>query len=453
MAACLARLRGRVTLSYSAWDPTEAREVAPASVLLQAYRASAGRRDASFEELREALGDAASAIPRGGALDATDLWFHALDEGGVLRHGTPVVREAYPRLDAGLRAAESLAGDVATAHHGRVRPRPDRLDPRRNPDLVLSASGLEDLGSCGLRYFYRYALGIRKPDDPELDPDAWLGPMDRGRLLHSVYEATLRSARERDVRAGGEAFVDLALEQLEREARLIAREVPPPGEAVRAREMLALRSDVRSFAAMVEGADEHWVELELKFGLLDRPPAHLPLKGGVVRVRGAIDRVDRCPDGLVVIDYKTGGSDRFERRHGTFHGGRRLQNVVYPAVAESELDERVARMEYHFPTRKGRNEVIGYDRDEVRRGLKLIDRLLDAVADGRFLPTEEPGDCRFCDYAPICRHRENGWEMQAPLADWAAARFHELAEYRERREARVWDETFLAELEADDQAS
>ena len=455
LAACLARLRGAVTLSYSAWEPTEARGVAPASVMLDAFRARSGRADASFEELQSELGDPASPIARSGAIDEADLWFHALEEDGILGAGVPVVRQAYPGLDAGIRAARALDAEEATAHHGLVAPRPERLDPRENTDRILSASGLEDLGSCGLRYFYKYALGLRPPDDPELDPDVWLNALDRGSLLHAVFEKVLTEAREAGLRPGTDDFTALALDVLDREARRMERKVPPPGEAVRRRELRELRADVRSFVRMVEEHDRNWRALELKFGLGDRPPAPLELKSGTVRVRGAIDRVDETDDGLVVVDYKTGSTSHYERRHGTFNGGRRLQNAIYTFVAEWALEARVARMEYHFPTWRGQNDVIRYRREEVRRGLGLIDRLLDAVAGGRFLPTEDPSDCRFCDYKPICRHRTEGWKRawETPMADWAAARFGELPELRERRETRVWDETFLAELEGHGETS
>lgn len=453
LAACLARLRGRVTLSYSAWEPTEARAVAPAAVMLEAYRAVEGRPEASFEDLVAGLGDAASAVTRIDAIDSTDVWFRALERDGILASGADVVRSAYPNLDAGLEAAAALAGDAATAYHGVVSAR-EELDPRANPDIVLSASGLEALGACGLRYLYRYGMGIRKPDDPELDPDVWLDALDRGRLLHTVFETVLQAAREKGLRAGDDAFTALALDVLGREARIVARDVPPPGDAVRRREMTELRADIRSFAHMMEGSDDRWRALELRFGFAAEPPAPLELMGGEVRLRGAIDRVDETPAGLVVVDYKTGSTSHYERRHGVFNGGRRLQNLVYTVAAEWALDETVTRMEYHFPTRRGQNRVIGFGREELLRGRGLVDRLLETVADGRFLPTEDPRDCRFCDYRPICRHRTDGWQRdwETPLADWAGEHFETLPEYRERREARVWEETFLAELETDDEA-
>jgi hypothetical protein len=446
LAALLARLRGRVTLSYSAWDPALARELAPSSVVLQAFRRAVGRADASFEDLRRHLEPAASAVPRTTPLDAADVWIHALDHRGVLRDGTAAVRQAFPGLDRGMGAMEALAGDDPTAHHGAIRPRPDRLDPRRSPDLVLSASGLEDLGTCPRRYFYRYGLRIRPPDDPALDPDTWLDPLERGSLLHAVFEATLSAAREAGARAGDDRFAEIALDVLEREAERVERRLPPPGVVVRSREMADLKEDVLSFAEMMSGRDEAWTSLELAFGLHGRPTAELPLPGGTVRLRGAIDRVDRTRDGLVVIDYKTGRPERFERG-GAFNGGRRLQNVVYPAVAERLLGARVHGMEYHFPTRRGRNETVRYERTVIQRGLALIDRLLDAVARGRFLPTEHPADCRFCDYAPICRHSHDGRVAVTPLADWGARRFADLPEYTELRDVRAWEESFFAELD------
>lgn len=454
LAACLARLRGRVTLSYSAWEPTEARPVAPASVILDAFRAAAGRPDASFEDLTDALGDAASPIARSGAIDDADLWFHALEQDGILAAGARAVLAAYPTLQAGFRSAAAVESDEATAFHGLVAPR-DGLDPRDSESTILSASGLETLGGCALRYFYRYVLGMRPPEDPEHDPDVWLASMDRGRLLHSVYEGTLKEAREAGLRAGEPAFVELALEVLDREARFIAREVPPPGDAVRRREMRELRADVRTFSHMMQDVDDHWRALELKFGFGGEPPAVLELSGGEVRLRGAIDRVDETGDGLVVIDYKTGGTSHYQRRHGVFNGGRRLQNLVYTVAAEQLMERAVARMEYHFPTWKGQMETIEFPRAEVVRGRGLVDRLLDGVAAGRFLPTEEKGDCRFCDFKPICRHSTEGFDAawETPRADWALDHFQTLPEYRERREARVWEETFLDELEEHGEAS
>ncbi|HSH46557.1 MAG TPA: PD-(D/E)XK nuclease family protein [Longimicrobiales bacterium] len=451
MAALLARLRGRVTLSYSAWDPAEARSVAPASLLLQAYRLREGRPGATFADLHDAMGEAASAVPRDGArLDAADVWLGALDGGGIFLNGRDVVRAAYPHLDAGLRARAALAYERPTEHHGLVTPRPG-LDPRQS-GAILSASGVQDLGACGLRYLYRSVLGIRPPDDPAPDPDRWLEPMYRGRLLHSVFERVLRQARAAGLQLDDPEVATLAETVLEEEAERIRRQVPPPGEAVASRELVALEEDVRSFVHMLRERGADWVELELKFGLAGRRPAVIRTPAGEVRFRGAIDRVDADGAGLRVVDYKTGRTGAFRADTGAFDGGRRLQNVIYAAVAESLLDRRVERMEYHFPTRRGENSVRGYARPELRRGLALMDRLLDLVAAGRFLPTENTRDCRFCDYGPICRVREEGYTQIAPMAEWAARVAPNAEEYQGLLEVRRFEEWVQPELGADGEA-
>jgi hypothetical protein len=46
--------------------------------------------------------------------------------------------------------------------------------------------------------------------------------------------------------------------------------------------------------------------------------------------------------------------------------------------------------------------------------------MLDGVASGSFVPTDHADDCKFCDFAPICRVRETGFgNIDSPLADWS----------------------------------
>src|SRR5439155_22445153 len=95
-----------------------------------------------------------------------------------------------------------------SAFRGLVNARPE-LDPRDREDVALSASRLEALGGCGLRYFYASVLRVRPPDDPVFDPERWLDALRRGTLLHSVYDRLLD-----DARAAGIAFEDDGFAQL-----------------------------------------------------------------------------------------------------------------------------------------------------------------------------------------------------------------------------------------------
>jgi ATP-dependent helicase/nuclease subunit B len=422
LARLLSRLRGEVTLSYSAWEAAEARTVAPGAEMLQAFRLRTRQPAADYEAMHAALQDRASAVPRAaGRLDRADVWLAALSRDGVMLRGTEVVRRAFPGLDAGLCAAEARRGASFSAHHGRITPRPG-LDPRNHPNLAVSAKRLETLGTCPLRYLLRYVLGVMPPDDADWAADRWLGPLERGLLLHRVYERALRRARERGHSPADDAFGSIALEALEHEVARLAERVPPPGDAVCAIEVELLREDVLAFTQMTRARGAPWTELEYRFGASDRSrsgPVQLDLAGGALRVTGAIDRIDREPDGrLVVIDYKTGSVASFGRPRPVFNGGRRLQHALYAAVVQ-RFPARIARAEYHFPTQRGEAQVARFETRELAPGGQVVDALLDLVRDGFFHPTNDPDDCRVCDYRESCRVRDDGGRTDSPMAAWA----------------------------------
>jgi ATP-dependent helicase/nuclease subunit B len=135
-------------------------------------------------------------------------------------------------------------------------------------------------------------------------------------------------------------------------------------------------------------------------------------------VRGAIDRIDQDLAGLHVVDYKTGST--FGYGAEAFNGGRRLQHAIYAHVAEQRLGGEVVDGQYHFPTRRGQNEAFVYDRRTLAQVTGLIDLLLDGVAAGHFVPTDDPDDCTFCDFAEVCRVRKSYYgKVDSPVAEWS----------------------------------
>lgn len=442
LASLLARLRGRVTLSYSSWESSEGQTVPPASILLHAFRLQQEDPGAGYGDLHDAIGRPVGAIPwRHGPLDATDVWLDALTEDGVLLRGTGAVRAAHPDLDRGLRARTLRESAAVTAHRGGITPRPE-LDPRDHPDVVVSASRMELLGRCPLAYFYRRVLKISAPDDPERDLTAWLDARDRGSLLHAVFEHTLREAREREVAYETEAFEELAYRVLRREADRMRRRVPPPSEFTFISELERLRDDVRIFVRSVREESPSWLELEMSFGYswADHPPVEVDLPGGTLRVGGVIDRVDELENGeLRVVDYKTGGFYG-HGRGDPFDGGRRVQHLLYSEAAEALLGRAVRRMEYRFPTVRGRGQAAPYPKLDLTEGPRLLDSLLDQVAEGTFVPTPDASDCKFCDFKEICGATEGEYgRMRSPPAAWGKRNAPDLPEYAAIREARGMD--------------
>jgi CRISPR/Cas system-associated exonuclease Cas4 (RecB family) len=421
-AALLARLRGLVTFSYAAWDAVEGRAVAPASELLQVYRLSTRNPIADYDALHAALAPAASPIPhRSPPLDADDVWLGALAHAGRLRDGRRTVYAVYPGLLAGARAHRQRADRVPSPRHGVVQPRPG-MDPRDDPGRTISATQLQTLGTCPHRYLLRYVLNVRKPDDPELSTEEWLTPLDRGALMHTVYERALSAARDERLALSDAAFEQRVLDILAEETARHRELLPPPGEAIYRMECELLAEDARAFVAMVREDGDRYIALERKFGRDGSDPVAITLPDGrVLRVTGAIDRVDRLEDGdLVIVDYKTGKRTRFDARHGPYDGGRRLQHVIYAAVARTLFDAEVARAEFHFPTRVSENYRASFDRTELRAGLAVVSQLLDLAARGHFVPTNDPEDCAYCDFAAVCRVRQGAYGKPAsPLAEWA----------------------------------
>ncbi len=419
LGSLFARLRGRVTLSYAAWQATEARSVGPSPVLLHALRFSARSTDLAFQDLHRVVGPVLGATPAGavGHLDSDDVWMAELATGDVLKAGRDAVRGGFPRLDAGLQAAVVRAGGTPGPVHGVVSPRPD-FDPRGADGPTLSASRLESLGRCPLSYLHDVVLRLRPPDDPELDPDLWLDARQRGSLLHEVFDECLRGVLHGTARVHDAQFEESALAILQAAIRRLRHELPTPGDGTLLRESAALEEDVRSFVRMVREHAPEVVELEMRFGIDEDEPVVMQLDGGALRLRGAIDRVDRDLAGLHVVDYKTGSA--YAYGGSTFNGGRRLQHAVYAYAASARLQGEVVDAQYHFPTRRGQNQTRRYASLSLAGAPSLLATMLDGVASGFFVPTDDADDCRFCDFAPICRVQRGEFNrLHSPMADWS----------------------------------
>jgi hypothetical protein len=193
---------------------------------------------------------------------------------------------------------------------------------------AVSASQLEAWATCPHGYFMRYVLGVQPVDQPERE--LRISALERGDLVHAILDRFLSevlaeaapdpatpwsvAARRRLEEIAGEAFAER-----ERQGRVGQRVFWESERGRIGRELLALLdSDDRRRRA---SGCVPWAS-EKGFGMPPRqgdeeplPPTEVALGDGrSIRLRGAVDRIDRRRDGgLVVIDYKTGRSDTYQR--------------------------------------------------------------------------------------------------------------------------------------------
>jgi len=424
LQACVARLSGALTASYSCWNLRsldQQSEQFPSPFFLELHRARTGRSEADYSALLGSLPPAAGFLPGvASALDDTEWWLSRLAAAGsaaAAGAAAPIVRAFYPHLLEGHRAEAARDSDAFTVYDGWIRSGSPELDPRSSGE-PQSASRLETLARCPFRYFVQHVLRVEPPREIERDTTEWLDPMTAGSLLHEVFRLffeRLAEAGERPEAARHAALIeDIAAEQI-----VAWREkVPPASELAFGQRRDDILVACRTFLALEE---EHCREMvprffEIPFGLpraaarasiASRDPVPIALGGGAsFPLRGSIDRVDEAPDGSFhVWDYKTGGTWRHKEKLG-IHGGRQIQHALYAMALETLLGRAgisapVSRSGYFFPGRRGEGQRMPM-RLEPERTRDVLVRLLDLLRGGFFPHATGRDDCRYCDYESVC---------------------------------------------------
>ena len=121
LASLLARLRGRVVLSYSNRDFLQDAEQFPSSAVLEAFRALEGKPRAGFRDLFEREGAPAAFRPSGEPLDEIEWWLAALHAPGAdPARAAAEVEGAYPWIADGREAEEARQSPAFTKWDGRL---------------------------------------------------------------------------------------------------------------------------------------------------------------------------------------------------------------------------------------------------------------------------------------------------------------------------------------------
>ncbi|MDQ7027490.1 MAG: PD-(D/E)XK nuclease family protein [Anaerolineae bacterium] len=304
----------------------------------------------------------------------------------------------------------------------------------RHPDLlefaqeqvgkrrIWSASQLNEYATCPYRFFAHRLLRL----DALKEPEEGMNALQLGSVNHAILEATYG-----ELARGSYAIVpehlDEALGTLHEKAQAIFNRAPQdygfrPTVLWREEQSVILqqleqliRADFSAESPLNKfGSPRMPFKLELKFGLGDSQPALIGIEDKIMRVRGAIDRIDRVGDKLIVIDYKT-GTTKIESKE--IAAGRNFQMMVYLLA----LEYIITQNKWHYEVAGGafwhiRNqEVSGLlqvdsaieDNEAIEAGMQHLSRYLDNMQQGYFAeqpPKIEKGKCvSYCDFYQLCR--------------------------------------------------
>lgn len=239
------------------------------------------------------------------------------------------------------------------------------------PLKSVSASKLRLYQGCARRYYYAYGEGIVEPPTPATA---------LGNYLHAVLEHYVKhllvTGRDRD----GEALYALAQSRRARYPLIPATGSVSFAEAdLMLNRFAATPIDPRKVFALEKGF-------------------RLPLTGDLpVAIDGRIDRIDREPDRLHIIDYKSG------RRKLTEAELAADRQLIFYVVAAYELYRRRYR-EFSFTLVYLRDSSVvsvpASYREEYRA--ELAGQLKALRADTEY--RKNPGDhCRHCPAFTPCR--------------------------------------------------
>jgi len=258
--------------------------------------------------------------------------------GGVAFADNPMVRSS-DALRAGVAMLAARASSQFTEYDGNLA----GLPIEAFGDRSVSPTRLEAWVSCPHAWFMQYVLGVDAVEQP--DEQLQITPRDRGSLVHSAldrfHQLVLAGELPQPGPSGWEA-THLAglLGAFEVESQLMAangmvgRTAFWHAEQTRQRHELAAWLEADTKQVVARGAQ--LFASEQRFDDANHPAAITLPDGSELRLRGTIDRIDRCADGtLVVTDHKTGKADSFRDVSDAdpTAGGTKLQLPAYGAAA------------------------------------------------------------------------------------------------------------------------
>lgn len=414
----------RLVLSYPTVNLAEDRKNYPSTSLIELYRITSGDEDARLDDLLHHLGkpDSFASEEAQHHIANTDaLTTYMLSEAdGEIRKQCLLGRFSY--IADHQNAIKLRSAIPFSSYDGFVPTAGVDLSPQKMESV--SASWLEDYGSCPRKFFFRRGLKAYAPEEWQIDHESWLNPIQFGNLTHELFESFLREF------VGDEKIPELTRDReqligiLKAKIAVYADEIPVPNVAAFNRQFEQLTEMCNVFLIKEESYCREnnarpWL-LEASVGNANEVPSEIdsesPVQltlndGRILRVTGRIDRVDRLKrDGserYAIWDYKS-GSDYGYKKQDPFGQGRLLQPFLYVSVLRHRLSaigreaDAVESFGYFFPNPRKEGLRVQWTRGELRGGDAILQNICDAITAGVFPATTDRFDCTYCEYTTVC---------------------------------------------------
>ena len=290
--------------------------------------------------------------------------------------------------------------DAADGILGSKGPFPDFAG--LTPEHPISASALEKLISCPLRYLRERVMEWGEPGGAS--PPRELDPLTYGSLFHSIAETFHHDH--------GKDFVAKAkpLSHWKKVVAKIAEEAfdglrvryPLVGDGVEQNERKRLQKDLETFLSYDWGRPlTKFVGVELSFDGVT-----LDAGGTKLHVHGYLDRVDVEGDHALVRDLKTGSDHLREGDEAGPTPGRDIQLGLYSLVAKKKAVEwgipKKLEAAYAY-VRNGEERAFRNDHAALEKATKEWLAVAAALLEEHsFPPTPDGYDCGLCPYVPVC---------------------------------------------------
>ena len=405
----------RLTLSYPRRGTSSTNVRLPSSFLLEEVGDLAGgflsaealERNAGdwYQRMPARIGyDAAGAEDALRALDASDLRWHVLEQGGG-QPAVPAIEPLWRTIDA-VRAHQAARRKRSFGPFDGIVPE-QLVAARGTLARDLTATALEDFAVCPYRFFLSRVLGIRARGEPERTLQ--IAPLQRGNLVHAILDELVRRFLD-----GAEPWTEFL-----RGADAALREIMerhfaelPAGVTGLPLSWDLIRDQVAAELGGYLGAEQRRVEAGWRPVAAEHEFQGVPIAAGTRQLRfsGRIDRIDRSGDRLRIVDYKTGATAR-ETAEG-YRDGRSLQLPVYlHAAAPGQVPDLTAcSAELHYVSERAayaRLSLSGAQLVADPRFGEVLAAMAEAIASGAFFyqPGERRAHCRWCDFRDVCHTR------------------------------------------------